>query len=84
MNAVFLYALVRRCGDFVGIHRLRCWRIGRAGNAGCECGRGQHGGREQNGRDFPVHSHTSFGALVNWDRPYDHAASCTPLDVKDD
>ena len=63
-------------------HEARHWAFSLP--AGCECGRGQHGGREQNGRDFPFHSHTSFGALVNWDRPYDHAASCTPLDVKDD
>jgi hypothetical protein len=28
----------------------------RVSDRGCECRRGQHGGREQNGRDFPVHS----------------------------
>ncbi len=46
MNDVFLYALVRRFGDLVRIHRLRWRRIWRAGNAGCERRRGQHGGRK--------------------------------------
>jgi len=65
MNTVLLRAIVRRFGDLIGRHRLSCGRIGRAGNTSCECRRAQHGGREQNGRDFPVHSHSSFGALVN-------------------
>jgi len=46
MNDVFLYALVRRFGDLVRTHRLGCGRVGRAGNAGCERRRGQHGGRK--------------------------------------
>ena len=64
MDTMFLYALVRRFGDLVGGHRLRRGRR-RVGDAGCECRRGQHSGREQNGRDFPVHSHSSFRALVD-------------------
>ena len=61
MNALFLRAR--------GAYRLGCGRIRRADNGGCECRRCQHDGRNQNGRDFPVHSHSSFRALVNWDRP---------------
>src|SRR5262245_13669015 len=51
MNTMFLHVLVWRFGDLIGSHRLRCRRIRRAGDAGCECWRSQHGGRDQNGRD---------------------------------
>lgn len=69
VNTVSLQTLVRRFGGLgVGL-RPRCGRIGGAGDASCKCRRGQHGGREQNGREFPVHSHSSFGAFVDWDRP---------------
>ena len=47
MNTMFVHALVRRFGDLVRCHRLRCGRIVRVSDRGCECRRGQHGGREQ-------------------------------------
>ena len=46
MNTMFLHALVGRFSDLIGGHRLRGRRIGRAGDAGCECRRGQQGGRK--------------------------------------
>jgi hypothetical protein len=52
MILVFFHAHLRHFGDLVGGRR---GRIGRVGDTGCECRRGHHGGREQNGRNFPVH-----------------------------
>ena len=65
MNTVLLHALVRRFCDLVRCHRLRCGHIVRVSDRGRERGRGQHGGREQNGRNFPVHSSFFLWALVN-------------------
>ena len=46
MNTMFLHARVGRFSDLIVSQRLRRGRIGRAGDASCECGRGEHGGRD--------------------------------------
>jgi hypothetical protein len=66
MIPVFLHALFRHFGDFVG---GGCGRIGRVGDTGCEYRRGHHGGREQNGRDFPVHGLVPLGHWLIEDWP---------------
>ena len=81
MIPVFLHALLRHFGDFVG---SRCGRIGRVGDTGCERRRGHQGGSEQNGRDFPVHGLLPSGHWLIGTGPNDHAPVCIPPDVKDD
>jgi hypothetical protein len=81
MILVFLHALLRHFGDFVG---SRCGRIGRVGDTGCECRRGHDGGREHNGRDFPVHGLLPSGHWLIETGPNDHATTCMPPDVKED
>ena len=80
MLPVFRHALLRHFSDFVG---GRCGRIGRVGDTGCECRRGHQGGREQNGRNFPVHSLIPSGHWLIGTGPNDHATICMPTDVKE-